>query len=236
MKKYLMTIALAIIASASFAQRASSTSTSFFSTEKSDQPITIGVRAGINFASMTAKEGSISASSDSRVGFNAGISVDFPVLESFYVQSGLYLSQKGFKVEINDYEVSGGKYTAEANPMYLEIPVLASYRYNFSDAAQLQFNVGPYFAFGVGGKYKGKTTYGSYTSEYEIDYFGSEDDEKSWNAKTFDCGLQFGVGITFNKIYVGCAYQTGLTNVTKGDHDDESYKNNNFMINLGYNF
>ena len=39
--------------------------------------------------------------------------------------------------------------------MYLEIPVLASYRYNFSDAAQLQINVGPYFAYGVGGKIKG---------------------------------------------------------------------------------
>ena len=229
-----MTIALAIIASASFAQRASSTSTSFFSTEKSDQPITIGVRAGINFASMTVKEGGISASSDSRVAFNAGVSVDFPVLESFYVQSGLYLSQKGFKGEDNDYEVDG-KYTAEANPMYLEIPVLASYRYNFSDAAQLQFNVGPYFAFGVGGKFKEKTTYGSRTSEHEFDYFGSEDDEKSWGAKTFDCGMQFGVGITFSKIYVGCAYQTGLTNVTKGDHGG-SFKNNNFMINLGYNF
>ena len=47
-------------------------------------------------------------------------------------------------------------------------------------------------------------------------------------------GLQVGTGITFNKIYVGAAYEFGLTNAI--DEDDYSVKNSNFMINVGYNF
>lgn len=219
MKKYFMIIACAFVALSASAQRASSSSSSFFSTEKSDAPITFGITAGVNFANMSFSADGGSYSPDSRTAFNVGLTVDFPILESLYIKSGLLYSSKGYKIEDDDE-------TYTASPAYLEIPILASYRYNFSDAAQLQFNVGPYVAYGIGGKYKYESDY--YDEERETDFF--DDDTNK-----FDLGLQFGLGLTISQHFnIGVSYQLGLTNVF--DEDGIDVKNRNLMINLGYTF
>lgn len=220
MKKLFLVVACAFVATASFAQRASSATTSFFSSERSDQPITIGIRAGVNFANMSFESNGYSLSPSSKTGFNVGLSLDVPVLESFYFQSGLYFSTKGFEMTVEDVKIEG-------SPMYLEVPVLASYRYNFSESSQLQINFGPYLAYGIGGK--GKTESKGYGETG--DFFGDEG-----LANNFDCGLQIGAGMTFGNVYLGCAYQFGLTNIANDKMKDVTAKNKNFMINLGYNF
>lgn len=219
MKKLLLTIMVfAACTLTASAQRARSSSSSFFSTEKADEPITFGIRAGLNLATMKAKDGKVSYTGDTRTSFNAGVMVDIPLLQSIYIQSGLYYTSKGYK-EKGD----GWKSTASAN--FLEIPILASYRYDFGDAAQLQFNIGPYFAYGIGGKFKEEEG----NKEYSDDFF--DDDTNK-----FDMGLQIGGGVTISKhYYIGVAYEWGLTNFWK-DSDDESIKSKNFMINIGYTF
>ncbi len=145
---------------------------------------------------MKLEHDNITYSPDTRTGWHVGVVVDFPLLESLYIQSGLYYTAKGCKDESE-----GVKETYK--PSYLEIPILASYRYNFSDAAQLQVNFGPYFAYGLGGKVKFE--YRGETKEY--DFFGDEDDD-SYGAKRFDFGLQVGVGLTIAKHYfVGGGYE-----------------------------
>lgn len=211
MKKVFLAVICTLFSSVIFAQRAATTSTSFFSTEKSDQSIVLGIRTGVNFSNMSIKYDGFSKSFSSRTAFNVGVSADIPLVESMYIQSGLYFSSKGCKDE--DVKVT---------PMYLEIPLLASYRYNFSRSAQLQFNFGPYFGCGVGGKIK--------DDDSSIDFFGNDGE-----FKRFDAGLQIGAGMTFSKIYLGFAYQFGMANLY-ADDDDESCKNKNFMINVGYNF
>ncbi len=211
MKKLLLVIVCALMASTIFAQRTTTSSTSFFSSERGDQSVVVGVRAGLNFANMTAGEDDYTYSPASRTAFNVGISLDFPIVESLYLQSGLYLSSKG----CTEDEIT-------LSPMYLELPVLASYRFNFSEAAQLQLNIGPYFGFGIGGKEK--------DDGEKYDFF--EDDFYS----RFDSGLQFGAGVTLGKVYLGFAYQFGYVNLFKEVEDDEYLKNKNFMINVGFNF
>lgn len=206
------------------AQRASSSSSSFFSTEKSDEGVVFGIRGGILGANMSFSEDGSSYSPGSRIGFNAGVNVDIPLMQSLHLQTGLFLQQKGFKME-EDGE------TWKVNPMYLQIPVLASYRYAFSDACELQINVGPYLAYGISGKSK----YEVGGDEAEYDFFGGEDDDDSECAKSFDMGLSFGAGVTVAKhYYLGFSYDLGLTNI--GRDDDGSIKNKAWMINLGYNF
>jgi len=198
MKKVFTIVACAMLSLAASAQ------SSFFSTEKSDKPVTFGVRAGGNLSTVTGDVEGVK----SRMGFNVGVSVDVPFLKSLYLQTGLYATQKGYK-----YDDGDGK----ANPLYLEIPVLASYRYDFSEATQLQVNAGPYMAYGLSGKADGEK------------YFSGD-----YGHKRFDAGLQVGAGVTVSKFYVGCAYQFGLTKVNKDG--DGSVKNGNFMFNVGYNF
>lgn len=219
MKKLLLTITVfAACTLTASAQRARSSSSSFFSTEKADEPITFGIRAGLNLAYLKAKDGKTSYTGDTRTSFNAGISVDIPLLQSIYLQSGLYYTSKGTKDKGDDW-----KETFSAN--FIEVPVLASYRYDFGDAAQLQINVGPYFAYGIGGKFKEEEG----SKEYSSDFF--DDDTNK-----FDMGLQVGGGVTISRhYYIGAAFEWGFINLWK-DSDNESIKTRNFMINIGYTF
>lgn len=237
MKKVFLLAACAVFSLAASAQRASSSSSSFFSTDKAEQPVRFTIRGGVNFANIGVSGGGESESLGSRTAFNAGVGVDIPIIESFYVQTGLFFTSKGYK-RTEDVSVSGYSVplTAKGTPAYLEIPILASYRYNFNDATQLEVNVGPYFAFGIGGKEKteevtafDKSTETAVIETEEYDFFNDD-------VKKFDMGLQVGLGVTFLKhVYLGVAYEFGFVNMFK-DSDGESAKNRNFMINLGYKF
>ena len=188
-------------------------SSKYFTSEKANQPVTFGIRGGLNVSSMSLKD---DGDLKSRAGFNVGVSVDFPILESFYLQSGLYYTVKGYKQKDGDLKVNIG---------YLEIPILASYRHNFSDAAQWQFNFGPYFAVGLNGNLKAKYSWREYEKKW-YDYDAT---------RRFDMGLQIGTGVVLAKhYYVGLAYELGfLSQVT----DSDGYcKNRNFMVNVGYQF
>lgn len=223
MKRFLLVALCAVSALTISAQRASSSRSSFFSTEKVETGVQFGIRAGVNFANVTAKDGDYSYSPDSRTAFHVGVIADIPLMQSLYIQTGLMFQSKGFKIEEGDYFEETG------SPMYLEIPLLASYRYDFSDAAQLQINFGPYFAYGIGGKCK----YEEKSYSDEEDFFGDDEDQAGF--KHFDCGLQVGAGVTFSRhYYIGFAYQFGLTNISY--ESDASIKNKNWMISLGYNF
>lgn len=229
MKKLLLTTVCALGVLTVSAQRASSTSTSFFSTEKADQGITFGLRTGLNFATMT---GDVDEDCSRRTTYHVGVVADIPLMQSLYIQTGLYLQNKGIKL---DYEEDGWYEKNSVNPMYIQIPILASYRYDFNDALQLQVNFGPYFAYGIGGKEKEEYGYDGHTEEKEeYDLFG---DEGAY--KNFDCGLQIGAGITFaSHYYFGFTYEFGLANIAKNefDNEDNKLKNSNFMLSVGYNF
>ncbi len=230
MKKFILSLAAALVAITASAQRASSTSSSFFSTEKADQGVTFGVKAGLNVANFSGDVEDL----DSRAAFHAGVTVDIPIVQSIAIQTGLLFSSKGAKFSYEDDEESE---ELKFKPMYLEIPILASYRYNFNESTQLQVNFGPYFAVGVGGKVKEEYVnkyWGDETEEGELDFFGDEDDEESMGMKRFDAGLQIGAGVTFLKhINVGLAYQFGLANMWR---EEGSVKNRNFMLSVGYLF
>lgn len=241
MKKFFFLAVCALCAISMSAQRASSTSSStFFSTQKSDESIKIGVRAGINFSTLNDAVG---GTTDSRFGWQAGAIVDIPIIESLHIQPGLFLVQKGGKQDVaigddEDLDV----YTIKYNPLYLEVPILASYRYNFSDAWQLQVNFGPYVGFGIAGKTKFSDTY-----YYDVD---DEPDVYSFNknyfstANRFDFGLQVGIGLTVAQhFYVGTSYDFGLLkNGKKFTYDDEEElnlkqkHNNSWYVTIGYNF
>lgn len=228
MKKLLLVAVCALSTMAVSAQRASTSEYSFFSTEKAETGVQFGIRAGLNFSNISQKyEGdNVLSTFDSRTSFHVGVIADIPLMESLYIQTGLYLQNKGSKNESD-----GEKQTV--SPMYLEVPVLASYRYNFSDAAQLQVNFGPYLAYGIGGKWKEEYQHGDYTEEY--DFFGDGEDNAGFSR--FDCGLQVGAGITLAKhYYIGVAYEFGLTNISPDDEDGMKTKNKNLMVSVGYTF
>lgn len=233
MRKLFISAMAAFCALGVSAQRASdSTSFTLWDSESVEKKVIIGVRAGMNFSNFSGDIEGSDIDMDSKVGFRGGVSVDFPIVSSFYINSGLFYSMKGAKSEVKD---GSDYYKTTITSGYLEIPVYASYRLNFAPESQLQVNFGPYFAYGVNGKIKEEERYDMDLYEDKYDLFGTDDDQGGF--KRFDCGLGIGAGYTFHRFYVGIDYQFGLVNVLdKNAWDGDKAKNRNFNISIGYNF
>lgn len=196
MRKLFFTVMLIAVAMVAQAQKG-------WDSEKPDKAFTFTPQIGLNISDVTDLDGSKSYTS-----VNAGVGVDYNIVKSFSLKSGLFYTVKGFK--------AGG---VKASPEFLEIPIYASYRLNFAENSQLQINAGPYLDYGVGGKIK--------AGGVKEDFFGGDD-----GANRFQMGIGLGAGYTLSNIYLGLQYQFGLTKIV----DDGDSKQNAFSINIGYSF
>lgn len=141
----------------------------FFSTEKSGDKVTIGLRAGLNISGMRNNIHNNDVSKifgdqpyildvHNKAGINFGISVDIPLMKSLWINTGVFYNSTGAKFSFkqdNSKIVEGvylDDYTANITMHNIRVPVQASYRYNINRNYQLQVNLGPYFAYGIGGK------------------------------------------------------------------------------------
>lgn len=207
--------------------------------------VSYGIRAGLNVSDIVGEYGPDAddrLDMNSRVGFHIGGVVDIPITNGFYVQPGLSLTTRGAK-EKSTYREAG--YSEETStryrPMYLQIPVLASFRADVSESVNVQVNVGPHFAFGLGGKCKDTYCDSDGLSESQKYPFFDEStaNEARFGAKRFDFGLSFGAGVILRKhYYVGIVYDLGLVNmaIDKEWGKEAKFHNRNFSIQLGYNF
>lgn len=156
--------------------------------------------------------------------------VEKPILQSLSAKAGVFYTMKG-TVGKNDAGF-GGTLTTTFSPAYIEIPVLASYRYQINEKLRVQFDLGPYFAIGIHGKDKKENSgNGSFSrpTETEYDLFG-----KDGQLKRFDFGLRFGPEVVFNnKFRGGLGYEFSVINIS---NMGGKVGNGNFMVNLGYSF
>lgn len=181
-----------------------------------------GVRVGMNVANISAS----GFSADSKVGFHvAGVYQRLLMAERpLYLETGLQLSQKGFKFGSED------KY----NTMYLEVPVMVNYKFNIKDIVSVYPSVGFYYAFGVGGK--NKETFEGETEKYDM--FGD-----MGYLKRSDFGMRFSGTVDWKCLSFSLGYEFGFVNIYKEDpvEVDEygisaKMKTGNFFLSIGYNF
>lgn len=212
------------------------------------QETTWGVRGGLNISNAADKytgkledgESKSDYESDfkSRIGFHLGVILDLGLSESFYIQPGLFFTTRGMKFKEDS---DGDTYETKYHLNYLQLPILASYRFALTDKIKWHVNAGPYLACGLGGKVKWENSYDGETEKGDYKAFGTADedsDEEKGGLKRFDAGLSFGTGISINKVYFGLTYDLGLANIAdkKEWGDDFKIKNRNFAITVGYNF
>ena len=174
-------------------------------------PISMGVKGGVNFSSANGEPAKY------KTGFNAGLTVDLNLPAGIAIMSGLELTTKGTKFEDTDISV---------NAMYLQLPIHLGYRFGVP-GVKFHFNLGPYFAHGVGGKVKN-----SYLGEKvsTFDYYDK-----------FDWGLGIGVGVTLlGKIQIRAGYDHGLKNIAskfnKAEGENADFKNRNLYVSAGLLF
>lgn len=193
MKKFLMTAVLGMFALAGFSQ------------------VKWDAKFGMNFSNMTKID-----ESKALPGFTLGVGMDYGFNENWSLQSGLMISSKGFKFKEGDWK---DKY----RPIYLDIPILAAYKFNISDNTKFVINAGPYLAIGLGGKNKE-------TDEEDIKLF----DKDGYDWKRFDLGIQYGIGLELSDRYlINLTGQNGFISPVDGG---DNPKNMTFTIGVGYRF
>ena len=216
MKKIIFTALLALLSVTD-----ASAQLLLWDSSKPEQPYGYGLRAGMNISNLHYSYEGIGMNFDSRQGFRVGLSAEYGIVKSFYINTGLYLSIKG--ADMKDMAVDEHDRILDVSVVagYLEIPIQASYRINLPKESQIQVNFGPYFSCGAVGQTKiGRDTESTFSKDV---------------LRRFDVGFGTGVGYTFRHVYLGFEYQFGLPSVM----DMEGFGkivNRNIAITLGYNF
>jgi hypothetical protein len=216
-------------AGSSFAQtdNVNFSSAEFKPDKKSDDCATctcICIQGSVDFANIheTAGVPGTYSGYKTKVGFDFGVFAIQPVKTlgpgAIAARAGIEFIQKGGKyssgTDLEDYRLN-----------YIELPVDALYQYNIQNAGIVFAGLGPYFAYGVGGKIK----YGDGTPSDNA--FGG-----NYGSKRFDFGLQFLGGFRLScKASIIIAYDLGLISVSGSSYaSDFKDKNGAFSINLAY--
>ena len=185
----------------------------YWDASRPDHRFTFGVRAGGSFSKYYTED---HADTQFAPGLLLGLAADVNIIRSLSVTSGIYYVQKRTKFEV---KVQNKSIKRTLHPAYLEIPLLLSYRIPLSDDSQFQFNVGPYYAFGLTN---------SARETFETLY------------KKDDLGLSLGVAVTYSHYYFGANYERSIRNISRdvytADQSASRMYNGSIIVSAGYNF
>ena len=189
----------------------------------SAQDLRYGVVGGVNFAWERTKTEGVGVSSDSYIGFQAGVKAEMDLAE--YIIDGFYAEGSLL------YNLKGGSYAeSHSNLGYLQLPVNFGYRYSIADNFSLIGSLGPYFGLGILGKDVMKID----NSKVKSDVFGTR-------LQRFDFGLNYKLGVEMWdqwQFYLG--FEHSLLNLSKTQKDvaHQAYKTRvaNFYIGTALMF
>ena len=186
-------------------------------------PFTFGVDGGVNLSNSSID--SDGGDKKMKIGFKLGLVAEYELQNNFFVQSGLSFTTKGFKYDIWGEFQNGsyGEIKTTWNQMYLQVPIYAGYKLEILEDTKLVFNLGPYLAYGVGGK----CTVKAQGQKGKTDVFGDD------RLKRFDFGLGAGAGVEFGSYFAGVKYELGLTDIGR---DNDTARNRNASFTIGYRF
>jgi len=134
---------------------------------------------------------------------------------SLSIKTGLGYVMKGQKFKDSDT-----KFTFH----YLELPIFALYHYRVNETGGLYAGLGPYFAYGLGGKMK--------SQNFSESVFGRD----NGGYKRFDAGLGFKAGYEFKSgLFADITYELGLANLVYAEADVKSHMRCS-SLSIGYVF
>ena len=192
----------------------------------------VKVRVGLNVATQQNKNDFVDLTNDisSKLGFQIGALLDYPISDMFSVEGGLVVSTKGSKLKYNESDgVESYESDTKTNLVYLDIPVTLKARKGM-DNFDLFALAGPYIGIGLAGK----TQTDSYGQEYERDI--SWGNGESDTAKRLDAGWLIGAGVEVKSIEISLSYGLGLANLSTSDYSNSKIRNRVASLTVGYRF
>lgn len=187
--------------------------------QSTDQPIRLGVKAGVNYSNIIKDDGNNNFKTDYLVGYHAGLTLDIKLLENLAFTPEALYSTKGYKLTS-----SVGEFTQTTH--FIDVPILASVRLG----GGLNLVAGPQVSFLLSTNNKFETGFG--TAEQKI----VEDDSDRFK-KSLVGGL---IGFRYdfsNKIGINGRYALDFQkNNENGSSQTPEFKNQVFQLGLGLKF
>ncbi len=209
--------------------------------------LSIGPEVGFNVSTFTGATDKYT----SYMGGRFGLNTNFRIAGDLYLQPGLFYSSKGGNTVTTSTQdlaqlanlgalgtlLGGGlgnltNLTVTNNISYkinyLQLPVLAVYKFKAGESGQFFVGVGPYAAFLIDGRYKQS----SISSIAGVNINTNEDRAiiKDTDISSFDFGVNGNVGYEHNSgFFCRGFYEMGISDNTVG-------KNAGFGLSLGYYF
>ncbi|WP_296151695.1 porin family protein [uncultured Flavobacterium sp.] len=173
--------------------------------------LSYGVKAGINYATVT--KGNSNISPDGKLGLYAGIFGEIPIVNDLLsIQGELLYSRQGFE---RRQKTSEAEYIAEYNFDYLNLPILAKYYI----VKGFSLEAGPQFGFKIHDKIHAPFSTEEHPIPQEID--------------DFDISFAVGTSFQFDEgLFISIRYTHGLKDVIK----ETEAKNTAIQVGLGYKF
>src|SRR5690606_26689351 len=153
MKKLILSIAVLAFSVSAFAQ---------------GQPMGFGIKAGVNFPKYNFSGNNSSYQTNTATNFHVTAFFDAPISTNWFsIQPGVCLQGRGAELSSNEFG------TLRPNTMWIEVPVNFVAKFPVQQAGHFFLGAGPYVVFGISGKNKYDSDWGSTEQEFEFDKDGT---------------------------------------------------------------
>jgi len=182
-------------------------------------PIRVGVKAGLNLPNIIKDDGKNNFDTKINPGFNAGVTLDIPLIEGLAFTPELLYATKGYKAES-----SIGEFTQTTS--FIDVPILASIKLGGSG---LNLVAGPQVSFLLSTKNKFNTDMGQI--EQQID-----EDADKFKKSLVGGVIGFRYDINSNVDFHGRYALDFQKNNENGSNSTPEFKNQVFSVGFGYKF
>ena len=174
------------------------------------------IKAGVGLASVVGCD----ADTKVKIAAKAGFAYDLKLYKGLYLIPEVDFALKGFNTETVNFST----FDKVVHMAYLQMPVMAAYKFRLKGDRNIVVKAGPYFACGLFGS---KATVSPFYNSKEVDVFDSD-----YGCRRFDVGICTGAAFEQGHYTIGLEYSRGLHRL---DPDFSQY-NQAFGIVLGYRF
>ena len=182
----------------------------------------LGVRAGVNSSNIIKSgSGDVDVSTGAKLGFNAAVFLEIPIIPAFSIQPEVQYSQKGYK---SNGSFLGTPYEYKQTTNYIDVPLLAK----FKPSQNFGILVGPQFSFLT--STKTKYTVANTSHEQQID---QDNDNLRKNILGGVIGLEAAAGPIVFDLRYSLDFQK---NNGDGSSTTPTYKNQVIALSAGLRF
>lgn len=181
--------------------------------------IKFGIKGGLNYSDIIEGDGNNNFDTESKPGFNAGVTVEIPLIAGLQFTPEVLYSQKGYK---NTYAAGTFKQTTS----FIDVPILASFRLGSA------FNIvaGPQVSFLLSTKNKFENNFGA------VEETRVEDDSDRFKKSLVGGVIGFRYDVN-DKFDIHARYALDFQkNNENGTQDTPEFRNQVYSVGVGIKF